>query len=205
MQYWKQAAKQHRHNNHCPNSFYYNITVQLVCSHVNTSSRPLTISFPWQLVDGVMFPWKSISPSQWPQYHLRETGCGTGVASRLCPPLAFKSSVFLCVSAFLRTCVQALPRWHARITVLLPLNSPVSETCISDAWQEQSCLSLRTWEGPDASSQKQRDQQKTFHSSTMYQKEQALPLFSIKLEEKKKKKKCFLSWVLRLEEAVVII
>lgn len=61
MQYWKQAAKQHQHNNDCPNSFYYNITVQLVCSHVNTSSRPPTIAFPWQLVDGVMFPWKASS------------------------------------------------------------------------------------------------------------------------------------------------
>lgn len=46
MQYWKQAAKQQQHNNDCPNSFDYSITVQLVCSHVNTSSRPLTIAFP---------------------------------------------------------------------------------------------------------------------------------------------------------------
>lgn len=62
MQYWKQAAKQQQHNNDCPNSFYYNITLQLVCSHVNTSSRLMTISFPWQLVDVFMLPWKASSP-----------------------------------------------------------------------------------------------------------------------------------------------
>lgn len=139
MQYWKQAAKQHQHNNDCPNSFYYNITVQLVCRHVNTSSRPLTISFPWRLVDGVMFPWKASSPL---------SDCSTishmqVVGLQWCPGFVYRFHLRVEFSSVpLLSYAQALPRLHARITDLLPLNFPVSEIC-RDSWDlEEASMPL---------------------------------------------------------------
>lgn len=127
MQYWKQAAKQQQHNNDCPNSFYYNITVQLVCSHVNTSSRLMTISFPWQLVDVVMFPWKASFPLR---------GCSTiswkqAVGLELPPGFVYTSHLsapFSCVSLLSHKCVYkhsqgCMPRSRLNSR----LNSSVSE------------------------------------------------------------------------------
>lgn len=127
MQYWKQAAKQQQHNNDCPNSFYYNITVQLVCSHVNTSSRLMTISFPWQLVDVVMFPWKASFPLR---------GCSTiswkqAVGLELPPGFVYPSHLsapFSCVSLLSHKCVYkhsqgCMPRSRLNSR----LNSSVSE------------------------------------------------------------------------------
>lgn len=117
------------------------------CKHKQQASDP---SFPWQLVDSVVFPRKASSP-------LRNCSTISCKQAVLCLPLSFKSSGFLWVSAFLQMCVQALPRLHARITDFLPLNSLISEMLlISETCQKQLCLSFQTWEGPDTSSQKNR-------------------------------------------------
>lgn len=170
MQYWKQAAKQQQHNNDCPNSFYYNITVQPVCSHVNTSSRLMTISFPWQLIDIIMFLWKASSPLRdCSTISWKQDWSGTGDASRLCLSLPSKSTILLWVSASLQMCVHALPRLPAKITIKLLVESSVLEIG-RDFWglvEAVVPLHLRTLEGPDASSQKQQNWKKSYHFSTI--------------------------------------
>lgn len=166
MQYWKQAAKQQQHNNDCPNSFYYSITVQLVYSHINTSSRLMAIPFPWQLVDVVMFPWKASSPLRDCSTISWKQAVGLEFLQALAiPPI--QEHHFLCLSSFLQMCVQALPRLHAKIMIKLLIKL----LCMWNRWRflrlgGSNCASLRTWEGPDASSEKQQHWKKSSRFST---------------------------------------
>lgn len=201
MQYWKQAAKQQQHNNDCPNSFYYNITVQLVCGHVNTSSRLMTVSFLWQLVDVVVFPWKASSPLRDCSTISWKQAVGLELPPGFVYPSHFREHHF---PAFLQMCVQALPRLHARITDLT-LKSFVSEIG-RDFWglaeaivplpqnlRRSRCIITET-----TGSAK-------FLSFFYFITERKSSSFALHQAWKAKNEMYFLSWVLRLKEAVVII